>query len=423
MNFIYSSWDNDLLLYDQGWILSKEQVEYKLGKKYDRIRYNPSPDLSSLMIKVWDNRPGWTEYIYLSSMDFEGPTMIASGRPVATWSPDSRMVLVIADNFMHVINRDGRGRTPIGQRSPRDGYPAWSHDGSRLYWTKNGKLRVIDASTGISELLEVDWLEDWLQIFNLQFSPRGDKLAFENGNSFYITNSDFTEPLIISPGTEEGLLLDIYGFVWSPDGNMILAEIALNDPYCTSNCSPSRDLYLIDSTNGEFSDISMEMLGVEKLNSYFTKCGFTPDGKNIVIDSDGYLYFFDFLKEEIALTLVTNGGCPIWLSPELPNGNQLLTTVEPIAISDGSLLPFLDSNKTIFMGSIVQVDNLQGDEWLSFDSIPLRISHPFSITVQFEAVGERSSLMVSGRTDKPWGEWWDGVHRMYIHAEDGRITI
>ena len=31
--------------------------------------------------------------------------------------------------------------------------------------------------------------------------------------------------------------------------------------------------------------------------------------------------------------------------------------------------------------------------------------------------GGRASLSLSGRTNYPGGEWWEGIHRLYIHAE------
>lgn len=318
LRFAYTDWEGNLRQFDRGPILTKEQIESSIGRTFDYAQLIPSSAFSSVLVEVWDNRPGWTEYLYISSMMLEDPIFLSSGRPSARWSPNGRQALVIEDNSMYLVNADGRGRIPIGPRYPKDGYPSWSPDSMSLYWTRDGQLRVIDAETGKSVLIEADWLDDFIQVFQFEFSPSGDRVTFRNhglfeGRKLYIAKADFTDPVSISLDREDSY---VWKLLWSATGDAILVYMSTSDPDCRAECAYVDEYYILDPDTLAMHRLEIERLGIEEVEYYQTDCGLTPDGKNLIIAADGFYYFFEIAQQELAQKIQVDGSCPAWLPPD-----------------------------------------------------------------------------------------------------------
>jgi len=138
----------------------------------------------------------------------------------------------------------------------------------------------------------------------------------QEGQKLYLANSDFTEPVSLSLDRDDGL----YAFVeltWSPTGDSILVHMFIKDPFCTTDCTDVTEYYLLEPNTLVMSDVHLERLGLDNVEYYQTLCGFTPDGMNLLVNSDGFYYFFDLVREETAQKIQTDGSCPFWLPTDL----------------------------------------------------------------------------------------------------------
>lgn len=99
--------------------------------------------------------------------------------PPAEWSPDGRKVALVSGARdgadLRVINVDGSGTarlTRLGTVAGAD----WSPDGRRLAFHARGSVYVIDADGSNLKRLTRD--ADSLVVRHLEWSPRGDRIAF-----------------------------------------------------------------------------------------------------------------------------------------------------------------------------------------------------------------------------------------------------
>jgi TolB protein len=60
------------------------------------------------------------------------------------WSPDGRRIAYVKDGAVHVMRADGSGDRAI-TRSRKDTAPAWSPDGRRLSFVRDGNLLIAGA--------------------------------------------------------------------------------------------------------------------------------------------------------------------------------------------------------------------------------------------------------------------------------------
>ena len=73
------------------------------------------------------------------------------------WSPDGRRIAYVKDGAIHVMRSDGSGDRPL-TKSRKDTAPAWSPDGGRISFVRDGNLHIARASGAGGACLRVGML-------------------------------------------------------------------------------------------------------------------------------------------------------------------------------------------------------------------------------------------------------------------------
>ena len=176
---------------------------------------------------------GNEEGLYVMNADGSEQTLLVprsflfDGEPA--WSPDglqiafTRLVDGPSGPFgrIFVVNIDGTG---LRQLSPDvgpndyqfDGGSSWSPDGTRIVFTRNAALQVINTDgTGLTALAIGDFAQ------HPSWSPDGTRIAYEGGGpgTISVRNADGSNLLRLSSTEEQ------QGWPrWSPDGRRIVLE-------------------------------------------------------------------------------------------------------------------------------------------------------------------------------------------------------
>lgn len=170
--------------------------------------------------------------------------------------------------------------------------PDWSSDGTRLAFTRNGVIHVVNADgTGLRALVEG---------VNPDWSPAGDRIAFDNGSRTFVVEVDgATAQTFIGDGT---------GPAWSPDGTRIAV-----DDLVTQN---QTDIFLMDASGANRVNITDNAMRADREPVW------SPDGSRIVFrrlnrfESSGYdLWMMEDDGSNVTELLVMPGPQtgPVWL--------------------------------------------------------------------------------------------------------------
>ncbi len=142
-----------------------------------------------------------------------------------SWSPDGTKIVYAANQAIWIMNNDGSGQKKLYDGMAWDGEPAFSEDGSKIYFAAESKkafsaryisihVMNIDGSDGVK-------LTETADSRNPAVSPDGNLVAYSSRVS---GNYDIW---VMSPdGTDKKRLTDATGDenspAWSPDGNTIV---------------------------------------------------------------------------------------------------------------------------------------------------------------------------------------------------------
>lgn len=335
-SYVYQTWEGSLVLYDQGEIISKDKFEEMVGNTYDNIGFRPSTDMKTITIMAtWQSASGFKYERYIASMDLEIIHKLNGSKPYASWSTACKKFFVkyydpnSHSELGHIMNLDGTEKVNLPPMNARDGTPFWSSDCSFLYWTRNLVFRRIDPTNGKSILIDIEGKieSDYpLQIHGVAYSPSRDKLAFSRSEEIFIANPDFSK-------VEKYVVPDLEGnvnlLIWSPDEKKITFQFSEDDPGCRDNCYYPLRYLLLDLSSKKFVEINHNDFLDNNVEYYITSCGFTADGKNIVISTDGQLYFIDSTSYEVTMQTDIDGTCPLWLKPDSAIYEQILALVNP----------------------------------------------------------------------------------------------
>jgi hypothetical protein len=146
---------------------------------------------------------------------------------VLRWAPDGRLAYALPDRLPVLLDPQ------IGQQEPLTvaTLGAWSPDGSRMVYQRDGSLVVHEFSTRRERALLVAPAEDQLKVAlpDLAWSPRGDWVAC------YLSGGDFVRVGLIAPDLAEpvtaldllqplgGREATVLQFAWPPDGSHLAA--------------------------------------------------------------------------------------------------------------------------------------------------------------------------------------------------------
>jgi Tol biopolymer transport system component len=171
--------------------------------------------------------------IYLMNSDGSGKVKLVGrsgfdGSPA--WSPDGTKLAFRSENDgpfgpfgrIYVISVDGTGLHQLSPDTPDytfDDGPTWSPDGSRIAFSRNGTLEVINADgSGLTALGVGGGYPAW--------SPDGTRIAFQTEDQaadIYISNADGSNLVQVTTGPGEDQTPR-----WSPDGTRLVFGRAEN---------------------------------------------------------------------------------------------------------------------------------------------------------------------------------------------------
>ena len=190
-----------------------------------------SPDGRRIAVSRF-TRDDTFEGLYLLNADGSDPTLLVNraflfdGQPA--WSPDGGQIAFVSYDpgpfgplaKVFVINVDGTGlrqlSPPIDEQNEWvfDEGPTWSPDGTRIAFTRNGTLHVINADgSGFTPLPNDDFAQ------NASWSPDGARIAYTSGGDIHVRNADGSHLVAVTTNAQQEGSPE-----WAPDGRRLVFE-------------------------------------------------------------------------------------------------------------------------------------------------------------------------------------------------------
>jgi len=179
----------------------------------------------------------------MSEIDGSGVVRLTSGRAPA-WSRDGSKIAFTRDGSagsgIYVMNADGSGIVHLGTTTTTDNQPTWSPDGSKIAFTRahdsfhDVYVMNADGSGVVALTMDSAWAGD------PAWSPDGSKIAFSSNRTWnsqiYVINADGSGRARITTNS----FWD-YGPTWSPDGTKIAF---------TSRRDGNDEIYVMSAADG-----------------------------------------------------------------------------------------------------------------------------------------------------------------------------
>jgi Tol biopolymer transport system component len=199
------------------------------------LGFEPSISPDGRQIAFSRNTDVGVTSIYVMNVDGTGTTEVAQGlvfNPTPRWSPDG---CEIAFAWSHgdqqigprisIVNADGSGFHTVtpdpGPDFVFEEGPTWSPDGTRLAFTRNSALHVINVDgTGLTALPNEDMAQ------NAAWSPDGQRIAYFSGNpvgEIHMRNADGSNLTTVTSGAFDSWPR------WSADGRQLVFSRFIND--------------------------------------------------------------------------------------------------------------------------------------------------------------------------------------------------
>ena len=245
--------------------------------------------------------------IYLASADGSDHSWLVRGRRPA-WSPDGRRIAFHRQGAIYVIDADGSNEVLLTDGTD----PAWSPDGGSIVFADGTGISVmdLDAST-IVQLIHRDFLagvEPPTGVGRPAWSPDGGSIAFEHYGDdvipvqIYVMNADGSAPRLLT-STPNAVYAESDPS-WSADGTRVVFW------------SYGFGIAVVDPTTRRPSTVYQNLPAV----AYGARPDFSPDGSMVV-----FAGFPDYSRAEgpaaRSLYIVArSGGEPTLLIPDAYDG-------------------------------------------------------------------------------------------------------
>jgi len=215
------------------------------------------------------------------AMDADGgrPVKLAAGGSPA-WSPDGTRIAFERNGEIYLMKADGSGVTRLTHDDVPDAAPAWSPDGTKLAFAHGPQIVFVDADGRNGR--QVTDPGEHVADGEPAWSPDGRLIAFTRVTNTADGKLESAIHTVATDGTAERfLVIDAAEPAWSPDGRRIAyssrAERSLRA--CSGSCTPGGELYVLPSGGGE---------PVRLTTSAATdrSPAWSPDGRSIAFGSD-----------------------------------------------------------------------------------------------------------------------------------------
>ncbi len=234
-------------------------------------------------------------------------------------------------------NPDPHARTWYGPVAAKS--PAWSPDGTKLMYIKDGQIRIDQQDGTAPTVLPLNHLEYPIQATDCKWAPDGQHIVYtvtapSDGPGFYlvVSKADGTEVQPVSLGDSDAWTTGMRSPDWSPDGKLIAYSMVSENPgQGLSVSEPSganRRLVLATSIDG-YTDATVQSLD---------RPAWSPNGAKLAVS-------FEAVRSDKTLvhgigTISPQGGAlhPVFISPAGLPANASASS--PVWAPDGQTILF-----------------------------------------------------------------------------------